>query len=106
MSKVAVGCSDAEVEDNGRLDRNPADGRIVLELDTSGWPPGVHHFRLDVLRRRDKAVDYRTFALKVVGPRPCGRQCCPSSTRAHRTPPTPPTGPPSLSSVRAGAGNC
>ena len=63
------GCSDAAVEDNGRLDRNPVDGRMVLELDTSGWPPGVHHFRLDVLSRRDKAVDYRTFAVKVVGPK-------------------------------------
>ena len=54
--------------DNGKLDRDPAADRIVLELDTSGWPPGVHHLRLDAAGRSGKSSDYRTFAVKVRGP--------------------------------------
>jgi len=46
-----------------------ADERAELELDTKGWPPGVHHLLLETIGRAGKAVDRRAFAVKVRDPR-------------------------------------
>jgi len=61
------GLSDV-ASDNGELDNDCVEGRIVLELDTTAWPPGVHHLRLDAIGHSGRASDYRTFAVKVRAP--------------------------------------
>lgn len=50
------------------LDRDRAEESFALELDTRDWPSGVHHLRLDANGRSGRAVDYRTFAIKVREP--------------------------------------
>ncbi len=54
--------------DNDDLGRDRDDGCIALELNTTDWPSGVHHLRMDALGRSGKSVDYRTFAIKVRSP--------------------------------------
>jgi len=50
-------------------DKKADAGSIALELDTRGWPPGVHHLVADAIGRSGRRVDYRNFAIKVRGPR-------------------------------------
>jgi len=59
----------ALITDNGELDRDPAAGRIALEIDTRGWPPGVHHLLLHAVGHSGRPTDHRAFALKVPDPR-------------------------------------
>ena len=56
------------VEDNSERTPKSASQRMVLEIDTADWPPGVHHLVLNLLGRSGKPVDYRNFAVKVAGP--------------------------------------
>jgi hypothetical protein len=58
----------AGLTDNGSLDRDPADGKIVLEMDTRGWPAGAHHLLVNVIGLAGRPVDHRSFAVKVMGP--------------------------------------
>jgi hypothetical protein len=58
----------AGLTDNGNLDRDPADGEIVLEMETRGWPAGVHHLLANVIGLAGRPVDHRSFAVKVIGP--------------------------------------
>jgi hypothetical protein len=55
--------------DNGDLDRDPAQGRFVLEMQTDAWPPGAHHLLVNAIGLAGRPVDHRSFAVKVVGPR-------------------------------------
>ncbi|MHB8900628.1 MAG: hypothetical protein ACYC6Y_17900, partial [Thermoguttaceae bacterium] len=55
--------------DNGPLDLDKEPRSIVLELATDGWRPGVHHFVFELVGYSGKAMDKRSFALKVAGPR-------------------------------------
>ncbi|MFA6561473.1 MAG: sialidase family protein [Verrucomicrobiia bacterium] len=50
-------------------DRKPDADSIVLELDTRGWPAGVHHLVAGAIGRSGQRMDYRNFAIKVRGPR-------------------------------------
>ena len=59
----------ARLKDNGPCDRDPAPGKFVLEMDTHDWPPGVHHLQLNVIGPAGRPTDYRSFAVKVRGPR-------------------------------------
>ena len=54
--------------DNGDLDRDTAQGKLVLEIDTHGWPAGAHHLLVNVIGLAGRPIDYRSFAVKVVGP--------------------------------------
>ncbi len=60
--------SSEPIEDNGEYDRNSAPGKISLEIDTNGWPPGTRHFLLNAIGLAGSAVDYRSLAIQVVGP--------------------------------------
>lgn len=50
------------------VERKPDAGSIALQLDTRGWPAGVHHLVADAIGRSGQRVDYRNFAIKVRGP--------------------------------------
>jgi len=56
------------IADNGALDRDRAEGKLVLEIDTHGWPAGAHHLLVNVIGLADRPLDDRSFAVKVVGP--------------------------------------
>ena len=57
--------SSGALRDNGPLDRDPASGRVAIEMDTHGWPPGVFHLRLDAVGRSGEPLQSRSFAVKV-----------------------------------------
>jgi hypothetical protein len=40
----------------------------TVELKTDRWPPGAHHFQLQLLDASGKVCDYRDFVVKVPGP--------------------------------------
>jgi hypothetical protein len=56
------------VIDGSDLDREPDAGRIALEVTTDGWPPGVHHFQLEMIGISGAVADYRSFTIKIPGP--------------------------------------
>ncbi|NQT13614.1 MAG: exo-alpha-sialidase [Planctomycetes bacterium] len=58
----------ALVRDNHPPDRDADKGRLVLQLDTRDWPPGVHHFTANLVGRSGKPLDHRSFGVKVIGP--------------------------------------
>jgi hypothetical protein len=55
------------LDDDGPLDRNPARGRLILEIETRDWPVGVHHLRLDAIGASGRSTDYRNVAIKIRG---------------------------------------
>jgi len=57
------------IADNGTLDRDSALQKVVLEIDTRDWRPGVHHLVVNLLGLAGGVVDYRAMAIQVVGPR-------------------------------------
>jgi hypothetical protein len=59
---------DTFIADNSSADGDPAQGSIMLEVATKGWPPGVHHLVFNVLGAANRVLDYRNFAIKVAGP--------------------------------------
>jgi len=56
------------IADNGDLDRDTAQGKLVLEMDTRAWPAGAHHLLVNVIGLAGRPLDHRSFAVKVVGP--------------------------------------
>ena len=60
---------EAVIADNSSGDGDPAQGSIVLELATQGWPAGVHHLVLNAMGAANRVLNYRNFVIKVAGPR-------------------------------------
>ena len=46
----------------------PIHKTLALKLDTTGWPPGIHHLLLNAVGFSGRPIDYRSFAIKVRGP--------------------------------------
>lgn len=54
--------------DNGPRDLDKAQESVSVELATGGWRPGAHHLQFDLVGPSGRPVDYRSFAVKVLGP--------------------------------------
>lgn len=61
--------ADFVIADNGADDKDAGPQSIGLELDTSGWPAGVHHLVLNAVSQSNRVLDCRNFAIQVLGPR-------------------------------------
>jgi len=61
--------ADFVIADNGPDDKDSSPGAISLELDTRGWPAGVHHLVLNAVSQSSRVPDYRNFAVTVAGAR-------------------------------------
>ncbi|MBN1344370.1 MAG: exo-alpha-sialidase [Phycisphaerae bacterium] len=56
------------VRDNGAIDANPAQGRLDVPLDTTGWKPGLYHVEITLRGTGGGKADVRNLALTIRSP--------------------------------------